>query len=191
MVTIIFLLLPFIDIVTLSKKLNIFKHTLKTNPLILSCSLLCLFAVFSYGIINPTKTLNELKALNLSKPFETAEDKLVRTVTVANASGNYILGVFSLFLLLVILRITDFMTLSAKLTEFSNLMANYKLLDVICIEQETKFDEEPFVIEDFGDGEEKVHWPSIVDFNKKEYVRIKHFFHNYTHRQHRKCIQVN
>lgn len=189
MVTIIFMLLPLTDIVILSKNINILKQALKTNPLTLSCSLLCLFAVFSYGIINPTKTLNELKA-HSSKPFETTEDKLVRTVTVTNASGNYILGVFSLFLLLVVLRISDFMTLSAKLTEFSNLMANYKLLDIKCFEQEKK-EEETFIIEDFGDEDEKIHWPSIIDFNKKEYIRIKRFFYNQRHRQQKKCIQVN
>lgn len=177
MVTILYMLLPFIDVVILSKNIKILSDTIKTNSHALCSVIICGFLVVSYGIIIPMKSLHDSKTLKLSKSFETPEDQLIRIITATDASRNFILGAFSLFYLLVILRLFDFVTFSAKLHEFSQLMANYELIDVTLNNETEPEPEEPtYIIEEFLDEEETVHWPSIIDFNKIEHSIIRNFF---------------
>ncbi|CAH2087619.1 unnamed protein product [Euphydryas editha] len=153
------------------------EDTIKTNSHAICSIIICGFLVISYGIINPMKNLHDSKSFKLSKSFETPEDQLIRILSATNASRNYILGVFSLFYLLVILRLFDFVTFSAKLHEFSKLMANYELIDVTLTNETEPEPEEPtYIIEEFLDDEETIHWPSIIDFNKIEQSIIKKFF---------------
>lgn len=178
MVVLFFILIPYFDIVLLSKDIELIKDNLKTNVITLSCVILFGFTIITFGIIYPAKTLNELKTVKLSKTFETTEDKVNRIIIATNASRNYILGAFSLFFLLVLLRLFDFVTFSAKLYEFSNLMANYDVIDVTyketCEEPEI---EDKYVLDEYIDEYNKtVRWPSIAELNKIEHKRIKDFF---------------
>lgn len=181
MVSILFMLLPLVDIVVLSKNIKVLKDTVQNNTLVSSSMIVGAYMVIKYGIIDPTKTLHELKALNLSKAIVSAEEKLERIVAGTDACRSYILGVFSLFFLLVLLRLFDFITFSAKLTEFCNLMADYDLVDITYTQTESEVleQEEPtYTLADYLDEDEQVHWPSIIDFSKKEHNTIRNFFIN-------------
>lgn len=178
MVTIYFLLYPFCDVVTLSNKLKTIQHSVKSNRLI--CCLLLFAAVITIyiGIFNPTKVFNELKRYKFIKRNETAAEKIMRIIRATNALRNYMLGVFSLFFYLVLLRLFDFIYFSAKLHEFYNLMANYDLIDITYTENEPELhDESSFIIEEeINNDDEMIHWPSVAEFDEKEHERIKEFF---------------
>lgn len=148
--------------------------------------------VVGLGIIAPTKILNSGRIPKFVRDSETPSEKIKRITNSTNAARNYLLAGFSLFYLLVLWRLIEYLEFSAKLHEFSNLMGNYDLVDIgeaakekeeeeIAEEEkveeaieEEEDDEEPFVI---GTGKSKdYHWPSVANLNRKEESRIKQFF---------------
>ncbi|CAK1542042.1 unnamed protein product [Leptosia nina] len=170
---ILFLLTPFFDIVTLSKNIKLLQDT---NVLTLPLALLYVATIITSGIITPTKTLSELNSA--WKRENTANNKLRNIIATTNASRNYILGSFSLFFLLVTLRIIEFLKFSAKLVEFSHLMANYDLIDVAYINNNNPIDLEDSncLEEDNFKDYDIVRWPSAIDFNEDEQNIAQNYF---------------
>ncbi|CAF4828397.1 unnamed protein product [Pieris macdunnoughi] len=168
-VFILFLLTPFFDIVTLSKNIKIFQNS---NIFTISLATLYAITIITFGILTPTKTLTKLNVA--WKRENSADNKLRNIITATNASRNYILGAFSLFFLLVTLRIFDFLDFSAKLVEFSNLMANYELLDIAFVDDNSIGLENVVKAKETIEDYDVVRWPSVIEL--KEENTIEHFF---------------
>ncbi|CAG9791039.1 unnamed protein product [Diatraea saccharalis] len=113
-----------------------------------------------------------------SRRIENPTERLKHIIDLTNACRNYLLGGFSMFFLLVMLRLFDFVNFSAKLHEFSDLMGNYDLIDITLTNTVEKEPDPTFVIdEDFDEVDDhSVRWPSFIDFNKTEHRKIKNFF---------------
>lgn len=170
MVSIMVLVLPIIDIVVLSKNLKRFTNDAKHSPVAVMTILLYGFCILYYGIINPMKLFNDKSQLT------TPNKKLRHIIDVTNASRNYLLAGLSLFFVLVIVRLCDYVHFSAKLHEFSELMRNYNLIDIAyTTEGEKDLDQTTIFEESFKSDEESVHWPSTVDFTKSEHRQIQTF----------------
>lgn len=169
-VFILFLLTPFFDIVTLSKNIKVFEDC---NIFTISLATLYAITIITFGIVTPTKTLTKLDFA--WKRDNSADTKLRNIITATNASRNYILGAFSLFFLLVTLRIFDFLNFSAKLVEFSNLMANYELVDIAFVDENSIELENIVRLEKTIEDYDVVRWPSMIEFKEDENT-IEQFF---------------
>ncbi|CAG4935775.1 unnamed protein product [Colias eurytheme] len=171
-VLILFLLSPVLDIVTIAKNIKLLEDNFKSNIFTISLAVLYVTTIISAGIIAPTKTLSQLKSKAI-KQEESADTELKNVIAATNAVRDNILGAFSLFFLLITLRLCDFLKFSAKLVEFANLMANYDLIDIAYVE--SKIDLSISNI-DSEDEQDSIHWPSIADFSKSEHCKIQKFF---------------
>lgn len=174
MVTILLVLLPIVDIVTLSKNIKTLIDYFKNSSLLSTFIIMYIIIIAGYGIISPTKTLNILK--NISAENETPREKLIRIIDSTNATRNYLLGGLSLFYILVAWRLLDYIKFSAKLHEFSNLMGNYELIDITFKEPEPEDTETTFIIDEANEEDDSTHWPSIVDLTKTDHTKLKTFF---------------
>lgn len=190
MVTILLLLLPIFNVITLSKYIRLFKvHIIKNTTLWLTVITLYAVIIADFGIVSPSRTLNNLKISSVINEHETNQEKVIRITRASNATRKYLLGAFSMFYVLVIWRLTEFIEFSAKLHEFSNLMSTYDLVDVT-LQQDKEETLESLTI-DIVDIEEhdndlngftsieqdnSIIWPSIADLNKQEKGRIRTFF---------------
>lgn len=169
MMLMLILLLPIVNIITLSNGIQTLKDGYLNNNIFQVFSILYLCVVFYYGIIEPTSKLNDLRIpKNLD---ETSKEKLSRIVETTNAQRNYLLGAFSLFLLLVSVRLFDFVIFAAKLHEFSNLMSSYNIVDITYEESAVRNISESTCV---GNPED-VNWPAIVELSKTELERLKSF----------------
>lgn len=168
-VFILFLLSPLFDIVTLSKSIKIFEDS---NIFTICLAITYAVTIITFGIITPTNTLTILHSAR--KQENSADNKLRNIITANNASRNYILGAFSLFFHLVTLRIFDFLNFSAKLVEFTNLMANYELIDIAFI-GDNNIELESAVKSETIKDYDVVRWPSVIEF-KEEECTIEHLF---------------
>ncbi|XP_059061155.1 uncharacterized protein LOC131854047 [Achroia grisella] len=181
MVIILLLLLPIVDLTTLSRSIRFILYNPQLHNLMRIIITMYVIFIIGFGILGPTRTLNNLKYSRLLKKNETSKEKLIRIIDSTNATRNSLLAGFSLFFTVVALRLFDYVKFSAKLYEFSNLMGNYDLVDVTVtteIERET----ESFIIdqsiEEDEDNEEvdnHIRWPSIANLNKIEHKHIKTF----------------
>lgn len=182
MVFILVLVFPLFKLELIATYITNFKISFQTNYLFRClCVLYCVFIAL-FGIIAPIKTLNEYGS---AKDEETSREKLLRIIQTTNATRNYILGGFSLFFLLVGLRLFDFVIFSAKLQEFSVLMSNYQLIDITFSEIEEKESSNLYVgdtdtYDDSSDATDKStheisHWPSFINLRKLERAKIRKF----------------
>lgn len=189
MVTISLLILPIFDVITLSKYISQFRYQLSKWRL-LSATLIFIYVMLVgiFGIVNPSKTLNKLKIYKLVRQNETTSEKLRRIIDASNATRNYLLGAFSMFYVLVIWRLLEYIKFSAKLHEFSNLMGTYNLVDVTFDQDET-IDMTEKLNMNFDDTEAlsdsvPLHaanselWPSVTDLSHSEKGRIQSFLKN-------------
>ncbi|KAG6451055.1 hypothetical protein O3G_MSEX006907 [Manduca sexta] len=176
MVFIIFLLVPLVDIVTLSKYIKHYQDLLGHSPLFRTFAALYAIVIAGYGILGPTRTLNKPRIPKILRLNETSQEKLIWIIESTNATRNYLLAGFSLFYLLVIWRLFEYIIFSAKLHEFSKLMGNYELIDITFTSEPEPEPEPMFIIDESIDEDESVHWPSMVELNKTEHTRIKTFF---------------
>lgn len=174
MVTIILILLPVVDIITLSKNIKIYIDNVRDSPFYSFSVVMYVILIAGYGIVGPTKTLNSLK--RASRLTETPREKLIRVIDSTNATRNYLLGGLSLFYILVAWRLLDYINFSAKLHEFSDLMGNYDLIDITLKEAEFEDTETTFIIDEAIEEEDSVHWPSIADLSRTEQTKLKTFF---------------
>lgn len=176
MVSILFLLLPIFDVITLSKYIKQYKEILRDRPLFRTFTVIYCTIIAVYGILGPTRTLNKYKMPKFVKDNETPEQKVLRIIDSTNAIRNYLLSGFSLCFVLVIWRSLDLIIFSAKLHELYDLMRNYDLIDItLTTEVEEKRDNESYLIDETIYEDDNVHWPSIIELNKTEYNRIQAF----------------
>lgn len=176
MVSIFFLLLPIVEITTLSKYIKRYREVIKSNPWIKIFSIFYVIIIGGYGIINPTRTFNRLKISKILTYAESPEEKLESVIYTTIATRNYLLAGFSLFFVLVTWRLFDYIAFSAKLHEFSNLMGNYNLIDITFTIETEKEEDTPLVFDEIIEDEDSVHWPSIANLNQIELSRIQTFF---------------
>lgn len=174
MITILLVLLPVVDIITLSKNIKIYIDHMKRSPLYILMVVMYIIIIASYGILGPTRTLNTLN--EVSKQNESPREKLIRIIDFTNATRNSLLGGLSLFYILVAWRLLDYTQFSAKLHEFSNLMGNYDLIDITFKESEFEDNETTFIINEAINEEDSVHWPSIIDLSQNEQTKLRTFF---------------
>lgn len=179
MLAIMILVLPGINVVTLSKNIKIITNDGKKSPVALLVIFFYLLCITLYGILYPIKIFNDKTELN------NASDRLKRLIDITNASRNYLLAGLSLFFVLVIIRLCDYIHFSAKLHEFSDLMGHYDLIDIaFTAEVDKDKDKETNTVESSKiEGEEteeeeegSPHWPSTIDFTRSEHKRIRTFF---------------
>lgn len=175
MVSILFLLVPVIDIITLNKHLRVQRYMWRDSPLFLSLLTIYGIFIFIYGIIIPSKTLYEHKIPKVLKLRETPNEKLTRVVACTNAIRNSLLGAFSLFYTLVFARLLQYVKFSAKLHEFSDLMGNYDLIDATLNDDISIAEPAHIIYEDLDVEDDSVRWPSFVELNKSEHNQIKTF----------------
>lgn len=176
MISILFILLPFVDIVTISKKLKLYVEKVKRNRLLLWICGIYLISIITLGILEPMRTLQASRIPRSSLRNETPQQKLIRVINTTNATRNYLLAGFSLFYILVAWRLYEYVIFSAKLHEFSNLIGSYELIDITFIaepESEKVTRENSFIIEE--SSEESVHWPSVANLNRTEHKKIRTF----------------
>lgn len=180
MVFILVLVFPLFKLELIATYITNFKISFQTNYLFRSsCVFYCVFIAL-FGIIAPIRTLNEYGS---AKDEETSREKLLRIIQITNATRNYILGGFSLFFLLVGLRLFDFVIFSAKLQEFSVLMSNYQLIDITFSEIEEKESSNLYVGDTHDDSSDTIdkstheisHWPSFINLRKLERAKIRKF----------------
>lgn len=174
------LILPVFDVVTLAKAIKIRSVEFQLPFRILG--LMYNFLVIWHGIVTPIKKLSSIRLPKAIIEGLTAREKLIRIIDATNARRNFLLGCFSLFLSLTSLRLFTYIEFSAKLHEFSNLMATCNLVDV---ELKQKKNEAEFVIEDHVDedsddlkSERFCKWRSIAKLNERENFEIKKLLHS-------------
>lgn len=181
MVSILVLLFPLFELELIATCINNFKASFQTsNQFRFWCVFYCVFIAL-FGIIAPIRTLNSYGST--ARDNESSREKLIRIIQTTNAARNYILGGFSLFFLLVGLRLFDFLIFSAKLHEFSILMSNYHLIDITCSEIEEKESNNLYTDDIHDDSSEIIgkdrydigHWPSFINLRKLERVKIRKF----------------
>lgn len=175
MVLILILLCPIIDIISLAKYIQVLNNTIKSNSNYIHGILFLIMSVIVTGFIRPVETLNYIKTTKSSEKLQTADEKLALVIQATIASRNYLLGIFSLFLFLIIIRLLDYVEFSAKLHEFSNLMANYDIVD-ITLNQDKEPEDQLEIYEDISHEEETIRWPSITKFSKIDKSKLKNFF---------------
>lgn len=174
MVLILLFLFPIFDIVTTSKYIKQYEEEIKKYPNIINFIIAIYFlTIFKYGILGPAKTFNEL---NVHKQEESSREKLLQIIESNKAARNNILGSVSLFFLLIIWRLLEYVLFSAKLHEFSDLMSNYDLIDITFVEESESDIVKEKIIAVPLDDECDILWPSCIDLNKHEISRIKRFF---------------
>lgn len=182
MVSILVLLFPLFNLDLIATCIKNFKVSFQTSSQFrFWCAFYCVFIAL-FGIVAPIRTLN---VYGSARDNESSREKLIRIIQTTNAARNYILGGFSLFFLLVELRLFDFVIFSAKLQEFSVLMSNYHLIDITFSEIEEKESHLNLFIDDIQDddssdiiGKDKQdigHWPSFINLRKLERVKIRKF----------------
>ncbi|CAB3260544.1 unnamed protein product [Arctia plantaginis] len=126
------------------------------------------------------RILNHYKISRVAKEAETAHEKLKRIIETTYATRNYLLAGFSLFFTLVTWRLFDFIIFSAKLYEFSQLMSNYHVIDLSCIQDSSE--PRPSIINDNFEFEEEendgenIKWPSVIKLHKQDAKTLKSFF---------------
>lgn len=180
MVSILVLLFPLFELDLIATFIKNFKDSFQTsNQFKFCCVFYCVFIAL-FGIIAPIRTLN---VYGSARDNESSREKLIRIIQTTNAARNYILGGFSLFFLLVGLRLFDFLIFSAKLQEFSVLMSNYHLVDITFSEIEEK-ESNNYYCDDYhddsseliGNGKQEIgYWPSFINLRKLERVKIRKF----------------
>ncbi|KAH9639817.1 hypothetical protein HF086_013802 [Spodoptera exigua] len=172
-----FLLLPLLDVVTQAKCIKYFKEHLLTHHLTISIVALYVLIVGMFGIYGPLQILCTLKFPKMIRPLETPVEKLKRIIELTNATRNYLLASFSLFFLLVIWRLFELIIFSARLHEFSDLMANYDLVDIGYAQNQDEDLPVIGIIEDEieGDDVDAFNWPLVVHLSEKETLRLKSF----------------
>lgn len=183
MSVIVFLLLPFVDIVTLSKNIQEYQAHMTKNDLTITLGVLYLLIILGFGIIGPMSTLNGLRLSPEARANETPTEKLIRIIETTYAVRDYLLAGFSLFFILVIWRLFDFIIFSAKLHEFSELMSNYDLVDINYTDEKAEIQsksstiiDENLELEDEEVEVDYVHWPSVIQLGKSDTRLIKSFF---------------
>lgn len=180
MVSILVLLFPLFELDRIATCIKNFKVSFQTsNQFRFWCVLYCVLIAL-FGIIVPIRTLNSYGS---ARDNESSREKLVRIIQTTNASRNYILGGFSLFFLLVGLRLFDFVIFSAKLQEFSVLMSNCHLIDITFSEIEEKESNNLYIGDIHNVSSELIgrdrneigYWPSFINLRKLERVKIRKF----------------
>lgn len=179
MLSLLFLLFPIVDIVTLSKKIKYYKEKLGDNLFFTTLSAIYALTIIVYGILGPLMTINSTKTPKIMRKNETPREKIIRVIENTNATRNYLLGGFSMFYLLVGVRLLEYVEFSAKLYEFSDLMGNYDIIDNAFIDSDSEkpVSETTFIIDNTIEEEEAEakRWPSFVDLNKAETAQIRKF----------------
>lgn len=163
MVIILLILLPIIDVVQLAENLKLYIACVKKSSLI-TCVSIYAITVACYGIIVPTWTLTRYKYSLRSN--ESPRDTLIRVIRTSNANRDYLLGSLSLFLTLVAWRLLEYIQFSAKLHEFSDLMANYDLIDSNYKEDET------FIIDEEKYDVDSVSWLPCINLNLQVHEKL-------------------
>lgn len=171
------LLLPLGDVVTQAKCIKYFHEHLLFHHVTISIIILYALIVGMFGIYTPMQTLCTLNIPKKIRPVETPIEQLIRIIKLTNATRNYLLASFSLFFLLVTWRLFELILFSARLHEFSDLMAHYNLVDISYSQNQ---DEDPPVlkiVEDVivEDDVEPFNWPLVVHLSEKETLRLKSF----------------
>lgn len=195
-----YLMLPITDIVNLSKYIKHFYENLKSKtkrPYFYIASLIYFSIIVIFGIFSPMFTLLRFEISKASRANETPTETVISIIAAKNAKRNYLLASFSLFFLLVTWRLLELIMFSARLHEFTDLMKNYKIID-ISFSQVVKEDEDVICIKMFeeyvDDNDDETQWPAIVNLNSTETLLLKSFLertpHVYAPLQAESCLVI-
>lgn len=178
---ILFLLIPFSDFVRLAKNIKEYQTNVMKNDLTRTLGILYILIIFGYGITKPMRILNHYKISKGAKQAETPQEKLQRIIQTTYATRNYLLAGFSLFFTLVTWRLFDFIIFSAKLYEFSQLMSNYHVIDLSCIQDSSEprrsiISNDNFEFEEEENESGNMKWPSVIQLDKQDTKTLESFF---------------